>query len=230
MKHWQIGQPKNHLCSFGPEAAAGGMLLGEGIVGAEAAGAVAGGGSLFGGLAGVGAAAKAALPYVSAAGTILQTAQMFTAGKNARAAGEAQQRMAEHEAKQLEVKAGQERAFSQRRMLDQRRKTDLAQSRLLALSAAGGGGALDPGILDLAEDIEAEGEFRALTALAEGEERARGLTSGAGARRTEGEVSRQVGRSRQSGYTLGAAGTLLEGATRSYSLYDKYGAGAPGYR
>lgn len=230
MKHYDRFHPDalatKRFCSFGPEVAAGGMLLGEGIVGAEAAGALAGGGGLF---AGLGGAATAAAPYLSAAGTILQVGQMMSAGKAAKAGGEAAQRMADYEARQMEVKAGQERAFAQHRMLDARRRTDLAQSRLQALSAAGGGGALDPGIVDLAEDIEAEGEDRALMELYAGEERALGLTSGAAARRVEGANAYSAGRSRQQGYNLGAAGTLLEGGARSFSLYDKYGSRSRGY-
>jgi hypothetical protein len=220
---------EGHLCSFGPEAAAGGMLLGEGIVGAEAAGAVAGGGGLFASLAPAASAFKTAIPYISAAGTILQTAQMYTAGKQAKAAGEAQQKMAEYEAEQLETRAGQERAMAQRRMLQARKKTDLAQSRLQALSAAGGGGALDPGVFDLAEDLEGEGEESALYELYTGEERAKGLTSQAGARRTEGTIANEAGRAKRGGYMLSAGGTLLEGAARSYSLYDKYGSRSRGY-
>ena len=83
-----------------------------------------------------------------------------------------------------------------------------------------GAGAADPTVLKLAGDIAGEGEVRALTALYEGEERARSVESGAAIRRYEGEAAVRAGRARKRSGEFGAYGTLLSGFG---SLADKYG-------
>lgn len=132
-------------------------------------------------------------------------------------AGNAQNDAAKFQAAQMEQQAGQERASAQRAMIEQRRKERFAQSRLQAVAAASGAGATDPTVLDLSGDIAQEGEYRALTALFEGEERARGLQMGASAKRYEGAAAKQAG-------YIGAATTMLGAGS---SLYDKYGNDGP---
>jgi len=89
------------------------------------------------------------------------------------------------EAAQLEVQAGTERAISQRSAMEERRQARLVASRGVAVAAASGGGVDDPTVVNLLADIEGEGEYRALTALYNGEEEARGLEGQAKARRKE---------------------------------------------
>ena len=153
-------------------------------------------------------------------GTLLAFQGQRQAAQAAEAGGIATRQAFEFEAQQAEVRAGQERAAAQRRMLDEKRKTALVQSRLTARAAASGAGAADPTVATLAQDIAGEGELRALTALYEGEERARSLESGAAVRRYEGEVAVRAGRARKRSGEFGAYGTLLAGFG---SLADKYG-------
>lgn len=141
-----------------------------------------------------------------AAGTAMSVAGAIGQGNAARGA-------ANYQAAQLQQQAGQERATSQRQAMEERRRARFAQSRLQALAAASGAGATDPTVIDLSGDIAAEGEYRALTALFGGEERARGLTMNAQARRYEGQQQRRAG-------VMNAASTIMGGG---YSMLDRFG-------
>jgi hypothetical protein len=146
------------------------------------------------------------------------------AANAAKAQGRAQQQASDYAAKQAEVQAGQERAAAQRRAIAQRRQTARVQSSLQARAAASGAGALDPSIIDLTGDIAQEGEYRALTALYEGEERARGLENRATLSTYEGAAARAAGNARASSITTSTIGTALSSAS---SLFMKYGGGGP---
>lgn len=122
--------------------------------------------------------------------------------------GKAQQSAADYQAKQLEAKASTDRALAQRQAEEDRRQTELVQSRARAVGAASGGG-LD---IKLAGDLEEEGEYRALTSLWEGEEAARGREQQAKTLRYEGRLARQTA-------GLKATKSILGGAS---SLYEKY--------
>lgn len=126
--------------------------------------------------------------------------------------GNAANESAQFQAAQLDQQAGQERASSQRSAMEEQRQARLALSRLQN-NAGGGGG--DATAVKLAGDIAGEGEYRALTALYNGEERARGMETSAGARRYEGKQA-------QTASYLKAAGTIFSDVP---SLYDKYGKG-----
>jgi hypothetical protein len=142
------------------------------------------------------------IPYiVAAAGTLLQ--------------GASQKGQAKSEALQLEQQAGQDRASSQRAAGEQRRSARYLQSRVQALAAASGAGASDPTVVNLIGDIAGEGEFRALSALYEGESSARGMEYGA-------RLARKTGKAAATASYLKAGSTLLGGAS---SWYDKYGSG-----
>jgi hypothetical protein len=104
-------------------------------------------------------------------------------------------------------------------MANQRRSSRYAQSRAIALAAASGAGAGDPSVVDLVGDIEGEGEYGALSAMFEGEDRATGLEYGA-------TLSRRQGQAAMTGSAISAGSTLLSGGS---SWYGKYGGtGAPG--
>ena len=177
-----------------------------------------------------------------AASTLAATAGAVQQGQATRAANAAQAqqyeyqaRLGERAAEVKEQEAGQARASSQREAVDERKQGERIASRVQAVSAASGGGALDPTVIDILGRTGAEGEYRALSALYGGEERARGLEYGAAIDRSRGSAdlsaataSRQAGRrAGQLGY-LSGAGTLLEGGAalasrkRKPSMRDKY--------
>ena len=130
------------------------------------------------------------------------------------AQGVAMQREAGAEARQYEVAAGQARAAAQRGAAEERRKARLVQSRARAVAE---GGASDVGVVNTMADIAAEGEYRALTALYEGEERARGYEDTAAARRYSGRQSLL------SGIVAGSSTFLKE----QPDLFSKYAKGKP---
>lgn len=144
------------------------------------------------------------IPYiVAAAGTLL--------------GGASEKGAARSQALQLEQNAGQDRASAQRAAIEQRRNARYMQSRVQALSAASGAGATDPTVVNLQDNIDAAGEYGALTAMYEGESAARGEEFAA-------QVARKTGKAAASASYLKAGSTLLAGAS---SWYDKYGGGGP---
>jgi len=149
-----------------------------------------------------------------------------------------QQRMLNYQASQMESIAGQERASAQRTALLERRKQRLAQSRATALAAAGTGDTLDPSVINILGDLEAEGSLAARTAMWTGEERARDYESSAAMRRAEGEMTAssgiyqagitragaemtmEAGRQERKAANQRAMATLIKGGS---SMMDKYG-------
>lgn len=117
------------------------------------------------------------------------------------------------QAGQLDTQAGAERATSQRRAMEERRQARLVGSRAQALAAASGGGADDPSVVNAIAGIEGEGEYRALTALYEGNDAAAGLEAEAVARRRAAKDVKTAG-------LIKAGGTILSAGS---SLYDRYG-------
>lgn len=118
-------------------------------------------------------------------------------------AGNAADKAASYEAAQLDQQAGLAVASSQRLAEDERRKAQLIASRIQALA---GGGGLDESVARTTSDVYGEGEYRALTAMFEGDERARGLRMRAEGRRYEGKMAKWSGR-------MGAIATTLAGAS-----------------
>ena len=173
-----------------------------------------------------------------AASTLVGTVGQIQQGQAAKAAGQAQAQSAQYQAalqeksaKSIEQQASEERASAQRASIEQRRQGKLASSRAQTVAAASGAGALDPTIVNIMGDLDTETEYRALTAMYEGEERARGLETEAGLRRAGaagtrygGEVARVSGNAAARRSYYGAAGTLLEGGGR---LYDRYSSRKP---
>lgn len=136
------------------------------------------------------------------------------------AAGAASAQAANYQAAQLDLKAKEERASSQREGFEIGRQKGLIQSRIQALSAASGGdagGAFGSTIDALANDVEAGGEYRRLMADYGGQERAAGL-------RGQANAARYTGQAAQMGSFFSAAGTILGGAS---TFFDQYGYGRP---
>ncbi len=130
-------------------------------------------------------------------------------------AGVAASRAADFQAAQHSQRAGQVRAASQREAIEQRRQAALVSS---AVQARAGGGGMDPGIVKLETDIAGEGEYRALTALYEGEERARSDEMGAAASIYSGKQAKRAG-------NIGAITSVFNSVGSAYGggLLGKYG-------
>jgi hypothetical protein len=124
----------------------------------------------------------------------------------------AQAKQLKSEAAQLDAQALTEQASSQREAVEQRRNARFAQSRALALAAAGGTSASDGDIEKIISDIAGEGEYRALSALYSGDEQADSLKAQAKARRKEAKNVKTAG-------LISAAGTLLEGGSSIAGRY-----------
>ena len=195
------------------------------------------------------------------ASTVMSVAGGIQQGKAADAQGKAQQSMynqialqqeaqgrqeqerANYIASQNDTIAGQERAASQRQAMEQQRQKRLVQSRGQAVAAASGGGALDPGVLDIMGDIEDQGNYNALVALYEGESSARNYENQANlsrwqgvnalnaskteawGSRQQGALARAEGKAKKKQAYIGALGSALGGASSLYSKYGQTGGG-----
>jgi len=180
-----------------------------------------------------------ALPWIgvglAAVGTFMSYKGQKAAGKaeeqrqqREEARGRELEKLGEFEAQQLEQNALTTVAASQRTASEERRQSDLIQSRALALAAASGGGASDPTVTRVISELAGIGSYRSAVALYEGEENARQMRLGAVARRQEGRLGLQAGGSAQKAYNTLATGSLLTGAGRiGVSLYEKYGGKGP---
>lgn len=146
----------------------------------------------------------AAVPMM-AAGSVLSAAGQYQAGRARKAADY-------FEAGQLEQNAGQVQASSQRSAMEQERQGKLIQSRALAMAASSGGGASDPTVVRIMANLAGETQYRKMTDLYEGEERARQMRLQAAADRVSGDQAEMAG-------YLGAAGTAIGGV----SMASKYG-------
>ena len=129
-------------------------------------------------------------------------------------AGKAANVNAKFQAGQLEQQAGQERASSQRVAIEERRRAAIAGSNATAAAASSGGGATDPTVLNITGAIAKQGEYNALSALFEGEERARSQELQATSTRMQGKQAKKAG------YISGAS-TIIGGAGNA--LMAKYG-------
>lgn len=156
------------------------------------------------GLAAVAAIASGVGTVLSAVGTI--------------AAGKQQQKAANYEAAQLEVKGKEERAAAQRQGLEAAKNKRLALSRIQAVAAGSGFSATDANTLDLMGETDEYGTYQQQILQYGGESRARGYKAQAVATRMSGNAAYK-------GAMLSAAGTIIGGAA---TMYDKYGrAGMP---
>lgn len=138
--------------------------------------------------------------------------------KAIRAAGQQQYLNAQYRAEQLETNAGQERAVAQRGAIEERRRARLAQSRAVALGAAGGGTTAD--ITDVLSGLDDYGEYNALSRIYEGEDAARQLEGGA-------QLALYEGRTNLAASNYEARNVKRKGYTSAFldfgsALYSKY--------
>lgn len=154
------------------------------------------------------------------ASTVFSVASGVQQAKAAEANAAAEQDRLNYIAQQNEQAAGRERANAQRKAEEQRRLSSIRSSRAQAVAAASGTGTLDPSVIDIIGDLEAEGQYRSDLEMYEGEMRARDYETSAELRRYEGKEARRAGKmNAQTGY-MKATSSLLKGTT---SLADKYG-------
>lgn len=148
------------------------------------------------------------------------TAMIIGVGMSAGAqagAGRSAKRAANIQAQQLDIGAGQEIAASQHRAEEEQRQARLLASRAQAVAGASGAGASDPTVLDTISGIAARGQYGAMVAMYEGEERARSL-------RNKGDAAIAEGKSQENAGYIRATSTLLQSGD---SFYSKYGKGGP---
>ena len=108
--------------------------------------------------------------------------------------GIAAEKSAKFAATQMDRNALAAEATSQRQAIEERRKSEVLQSRARAVAAAGGGTTTDIGVSDILAKIDAAGEFNALASLFEGSEQAAGLRTKAAATRFEGKAAKKAGK------------------------------------
>ncbi len=183
--------------------------------------AAAGGLNLASGVLGIQGANK------SADGTLLG-GQM--AAEGARAAGKAERDSLYYKAAGLRQNAQSERAASQSDAFRVQDKTSDLQSTLRARAAASGG-ATDPTVLALSDQIETQGTLGALTEMWKGEDRARGLVDSARGAEMTGDAALTGSELRARGIiqeseskasatrTAGWASLLDKGS----SMFDRFG-------
>lgn len=131
--------------------------------------------------------------------------------------------------------AGQEEAASQIRANEVRRQSRLKQSRVLALAAASGGGAMDMDVMNAIAGFEEEGDLAARVELYQGSESARKYRAQGEAGVWQGEIAarnlKYEGLSKASALKNKAIGTIMGGASSLASKYGGrgFGSSSPGY-
>lgn len=149
---------------------------------------------------------------LTAAGTATSAASTIAGGRAAQQSARAQQQALEFRAQQQEVAVQEARAVAGRAAQDKRHEATLLQSKLQARAAAFGGGADDPTIVNLAEDLGGGGEYDALMEMYKGESRARGFENQAAGDRYSGAVGISEAETKRKIANLNAIGTIIGGA------------------
>jgi len=142
---------------------------------------------------------------VLAAVTMATTAMTSMAQKRQ---GQAENEAAKHRARQLEHQAKQETAAGQHKAEEQRRQSQILQSRALAAAGASGGGTLDSNVLRMISGIAEEGEEDVLRTSHASKTAAGRARQGAAMSRTEGKIAKRAGK-------MKAFGTALEGMSNA---------------
>ncbi len=143
----------------------------------------------------------AVAPYLMAGSAVMQMAGTIGQGNAARAT-------ANNQAAQLEQQAGQSRATAQREAEAKRRQGEFASSRAQAVQAAAGGNPDSFTAVENEKDLVGQGEYGALTAMFNGEERARGMEYNAANKRLEGKAAHDAGVTSAIASGLSSAGKI----------------------
>jgi hypothetical protein len=160
-------------------------------------------------LAGAASALAGSGSVLGTIGTIASLGGAVVSGIGQMRQGQAAEQNARFQAQQLEQRAGQERASSQRVAIEERRRANIAGSNLQASAAASGGGAADPTVLNLAGGLAKQGQLNAMTALFEGEERATASEFQAQVTRADGKAAARAGRTGMISTIAGGVGSTL---------------------
>lgn len=139
--------------------------------------------------------------------------------------GQAQAQMMEYQARQLEVKAAEERAAAQREAIEQGKETEYVISRQRAVAGVSGLGVLDDTVLQLVSDTAGAGKYRQLMTQYGGLSRAEGLRAEAAGKRMSGRAALIGSYFGAAGQAFSGFGTIMGSGT---SLFGKYGGAGPG--
>lgn len=107
--------------------------------------------------------------------------------------GNAKDKLARYQAKQMRVNAGQQVAEGTVAAQEEKRKSALIASRAIAVAAASGAGALDPTVVKILQGIAGEGRLNAGMEMYNANENARGMLDNANATRYSGKVAKKEG-------------------------------------
>lgn len=174
--------------------------------------------------------------FLSQFGTAVNVGGQFLGALSHVRAGKAARQASEFEAQQLRDNAGQARAAGQYQAEDVAMRTKLLTSRALAVAAAGGGGASDPGVVSAIASIAGEGAYRQALALYGGDERAREMNNAAAGAEYRGRLTETTERRAAIGKTVQAGASAVRGTAQtrsllrdyeSQSLRSKYGGAGP---
>src|SRR3990167_2145508 len=155
------------------------------------------------------------LMIAAIAGSAIQGAGTIIGGMDANAAAKYEakqgQILALWEQQQLEQQAKQDEGAGFVRAREKRHEAELLLSGLQAKAAASGGGATNPTVLNLVEDIAGRGEYLAQTEIAAGKmdaaaKRHRGAATILGAN-MQGDILRMKGKSAKTSGILGGVGS-----------------------
>lgn len=147
---------------------------------------------------------------------IMTVASTIFSANAAREEGKQRQAALNYSADIDEQNAGQRDAAAQRTAAEERRKARFAQSRALAVAAASGAGAGDPTVVDIISDLNAEGTYRGMLALYQGEDEARQLRQSAATKRYSGQIAERAGQTN-------AVASILKGGSALFAKYSPGG-------
>ena len=161
------------------------------------------------------------------AGTVADASGSLIGGLSHLQFGMQAQQAAEYQAAQLRQNAGLQQASAQRQAFDIDRQSQYVASAALASAAASGGGASDPTVVNLISRNAGEFAYRKAVALYGGDERARLMNMQADAIEYEGANSRANSTLVAGSQLFQAGSTIMKGAARDASLYQRFGGGGP---
>ena len=156
---------------------------------------------------------------VTAYGAYQTSQSQKAAGEAAMTAAEHQKRVADRQAEAQEQEAGQIRASSQRAAVEEKRKAGIVGASAKARIAASGGAIDSPDLINTVAGIDQGGEYEALTALYEGEERGRGLEHGAAITRSGGAGALYAGQAERNMRRSAARSAYTQAAGQAASAY-----------
>lgn len=126
---------------------------------------------------------------------------------------------------QLDQRAKAKIAISHRTAKDFKEKMDIERSRIVALTAASGGGALDPNVVDMLANLTAKKEMGAANILADFRASAEEDVLEGKVAEYEGRLAKRASRLSKEAIQYGAAGTSVGQAG---SMFSKYGGSTAG--